>query len=167
MVWIRSIVFFLLKNRSFHLVSVPQGLVTKFQYFFSLQSSSKSSSVPSGAFARICDCTVVLTSSSSSSTIALLQHPLDKELTSFSWAAKKCLFIRSLPEVVFWLFLEHLCPQLTWSSLPAWLPRESSDLSGLEPGSPPWILDFPWVSLGHCSHSLASRPDYLSTIWSK
>jgi hypothetical protein len=37
--------------------------------------------------------------------------------------------------VIFWLSFEHFWPPLMQSSLPAWLPQELSDLSGLEPGS--------------------------------
>ncbi len=54
-----------------------------------------------------------------------------------------------------------------WSSLPAWLPQEPSDLSGLEPGSPPWYLAYFWVAFGHHSRSPASPPDHQDNhlIW--
>ncbi len=40
---------------------------------------------------------------------------------------------------VWWPPLFRLWPPLMQSSLPTWLPWKPSDLSGLSPGSPPWL----------------------------
>ncbi len=47
------------------------------------------------------------------------------------------------------------------SSLPAWLPWEPSDLSGLEPGSAAWDLAYIWVSLATASQQ-SSLPTWSS-----
>ncbi len=50
-----------------------------------------------------------------------------------------CLFyVICLLKVIFQLYFEHLWLPLLLSRLPAWLPREPSDLSVLKPGSFPW-----------------------------
>jgi hypothetical protein len=56
-----------------------------------------------------------------------------------------------LRRFLFRLSLKRLCPPLTWSNLPAFLPREQSDLSWLEPGSPPQNLVKIWVLLATAS----------------
>jgi hypothetical protein len=57
----------------------------------------------------------------------------------------------------------------TAPSLPTWLPREPSDLSGFKPEtSPPYVLGFLWMSFCHCSGAFQPpRPNHLRTIWSE
>ncbi len=120
-------------------------------------AEAKRSSVLSVAVVRICDCTLVLISSSSSSIISHLQHPWIKSKLTLFWLG--CHFPRlvsPLVKVICRLSFERLRPLLTRSSLPAWQPWEPSDLSGLKAGSPPWVLGFPWGSFGRCSCSPAS-----------
>ncbi len=65
------------------------------------------------------------------------------------------------------LFPERLWSQITWSSLSARLPCKPSDLPGLEPWSPHWVLCFSWVSLATAPavQSLPSPPpDHPRTI---
>jgi hypothetical protein len=115
------------------------------------------------AVTRICDCTMVLTSSSAlSSTSHLFNIPWERVSWFFSLGCLSANFSRSLG------CREPRFPTFIWVSsatahevqTPGLTTTEPSDLSGLEPGSAAWDLAYIWVSL-----ATASRQSSLPT-WS-
>jgi hypothetical protein len=105
---------------------------------------------------------VILTSSSAYATISPLHYPQQKNKLSLSVASWDFIWAVNLPiqlllwlsKVAFWISLGCLWPLLLQSSLSVWLPWEPSNLSGRNPGGPPWLSH--WLSLG-CLWPLLSQ----------